>query len=400
MLAHSLSRRLFATGSAAVTLYAPAALSGQVPKDSRARKEDSTLQSLLGLTPDLDRDTDRVTRFVNLVPHLDLFGLAPLASGAGPIDPRLPIVFGLGTLPMDVDGIKINPERWEELFGFHPFTLHALLDEGPSDDYLLLMRGTFDQGTVFAALERTGYVPSDESSDIWRLGLDFEAVADLAFDTGFLGFVGASYTHVTFLGDDTMALASDVARLEGAREALTAPSASLLGNDAIASLAQAMPPDLFQAMIVQGSAFEAEVPGAPPGVSDEQREEALAAVDAIEDEHGPMPSFDAAILGRTPGGPYRESAASELDTDQRSTLLASIALDDPGQADACVAIVSERFDVLYSMSLVEPYRNLLTLESAGILDNDIAGFTFTQEDSMDGDLFDLFNAKDLQFLHF
>lgn len=399
----SLSRRRFAAGSVAVAVAIGAAgtVASQVPKPTAEPVDQSVLQSLLALTPDAmgaNPDALRETRFANLVPHLDHFGLEPLASGSDEVDLRLPAIFSLAAAPSDWPSMTADPQRWEDLFGFHPFGVRATLEQGPADDYFLLFRGEFDRDVVVEAMETTGYGQSGDAGDIWSLDLDDDARYDLAFDSGFIGLL-FSYNHVAFLDDGVLAFSSELAYIEQAQLATRDTSVSMVGNPAVNALSRSMRDDVTRALVAPGSAFSDEVIVASPAMTPEQHAEVEQALEQIEDRLGPMPAIEHAILGRTAGGPYRESVAAELDTDLRATFLASIALSDPDAAATFLEIATRRFEVMHSLSQVAPYRELLNLESADVEDG-LVVLTFAQPDEAMVSLFDLYYARDIHFLFY
>jgi len=404
MAADRFSRRQLATGSAAIlaSLVVPRPSVGQDNNDSATSDNQSILQMLLALAPDVAGSGQSVapeTRFSNLVPHLDLYGLTPISPDSNTIDPRLPAVFEFGGIPYDGASMMTNPERWQDRFGFHPLQIEAMLDQGPSDDNFLLLRGAFDRTKALTAWEATGYASMDSSRDIWRLLLDDDAKSDLAFEDFFLGFLGGSYDYVGFLNDSTIVLTSDISHIEQAQQTISQSSRVTTGHPAITSLALSMPNELSQAFILPGQSLQERGSWTNPNFSPEQREEMRQHLDSIADEYGPMPRIDAAILGRTPGGPYREDSPAVLDSDQSATYVASITPSDPAQSQECLDIATERLDVLYSVGLRERYRDLLTLESAQVVDGGIALMTFTQNGDVSHDLFDFYYAQDLQFLY-
>lgn len=403
MTAVPYSRRRFAasTVAIAVSLGAAETFARQVPKPDPEAPGESMLQLLLGLAPEVEGanpDAIRETRFANLVPHLDHFGIGPLASSRDEIDPRLPAIFSLGATPSDGPSMTADPMRWEELFGFHPFSIHAMLEQGPADDYFLALRGEFDRDAVFGALEATGYSPTGDASEVWSLDLDDVARYNLAFDSGFLGLL-FSYNHVVFLDDGVLAFASELATIERAQRAARDTSASMLGNAAVDSLSRSMPGDLTRAIVVPGRVLNDEVIVASPAMTPEQGEAAERALEQIEDRHGPMPAVEQAILGQTAGGPYRESVAADLDTDLRASFTVSVAVNDPDVGETYLAIATSRFEVLHSMSQSAPYRELLILETAEV-EEGVVVLTFAQPDDAPVNLFDLYYARDLHFLFY
>jgi len=297
------SRRAFAAGSAsvAVSLIMPTMVAGKVPRPTAPPSEatgETTLRSLLAITLDFkgkDSAVPRETRFSNLLTHYNHFGLAPLKSSNEPTDPRIPTIFQIGGVPQDSSFISTEPEHWLELFGFHPFTIQAMLDQGPLDDYFLLVQGVFDQEAVFAAWERTGYAPSEGSSNIWQLNLDDGSRFDLAFGIGFFGFLGGSYDYASFLDEKTVVLASDPYYIEQAQDALNGLIESLLDSPTVGSLTQSMPSDSCRAFILKDRAFNEEVTSTNPNLSPAQREEVRSELEAIEAQHGPMPGIVAGI---------------------------------------------------------------------------------------------------------
>lgn len=401
------SRRLFATGSvaAAAWLAVPGVVAGQDPVPTASTSDvtgESVLQSLLAMTPNLpgkDSNVPRETRFSNLLSHYSHFGLAPLKTNHDPIDPRIPAMFQFGGVPQDSSLIAFEPEHWLELLGFHPFTIHAMLDQGPLDDYFLLLRGAFEKENVFAAWERTGYALTQESSSIWHLNLDDDTRFDLAFDNGLFGFLGGSYDYAAYLDETTVVLASYRDYIEQAQQISSLSSQVTTGDLATTSLVMSMPSDLSRAFVLPGQSLRERDSWTNPNLSPTQREETRQILQSIADEYGPMPKIEAVILGRTPGGPYRKDSSTVLDSDERGTYIASIAPSDPAHGQTCLDIATERFNGLYSVGLRERYRNLLTLESAQVVDGGVASITFTQNGDVSHDLFDFYYAQDLQFLY-
>ncbi|MDQ3539134.1 MAG: hypothetical protein M3440_00460 [Chloroflexota bacterium] len=407
MAANRLSRRLFATGAAvaATALAVPGVVAAQTPVSTRSTSGvtgESVLQSLLAMTPNLlgkESNVPRETRFSNLLSHYSHFGLAPLNSNRDPIDPRIPAMFQFGGVPQDSSFIALEPEHWLELLGFHPFTIHAMLDQRPIDDYFLLLQGAFEKEAVFGAWERTGYALTQDSSNIWHLNLDNDTRFDLAFDNGLFGFLGSSYDYAAYIDETTVVLASHHDYIEQAQQASSLSSQVTTGDPAITSLTMSMPNDLSRAFMLPGQSLKERGSWTNPNLSPTQREEMRRHLKSISDEYGRTPSIKAAILGRTPGGPYRGDSLAILDSSQRATYVAAIALSDRRQSHTYLEIATQRFDVLYSVGLRQRYWDLMTLESAQVIDGGIVLMTFTQKGNDSHDLFDFYYAQDLQFLY-
>ncbi len=150
---------------------------------------------------------------------------------------------------------------WESTYGFGLTDIDQVLAVGQAPDYILIMRGDFDEESLQAAWAQSGYqAVRTQDYTIWSLfpgdAVDLSAPASRPA----LG----NLNNVVLLEDGTLIATSRLSRLEETLRVVRGDAPSLAANPSIAALLRpgAGSEHLITAMIVKGTLL-AEAPATP-----------------------------------------------------------------------------------------------------------------------------------------
>lgn len=236
--------------------------------DPAPSPEPGSLIHLLGYAGDRLRDNSLplsdIAQYADIQRWMDARGIA---MPTGPDDPawdawraELPTL----ALP-EILAMRGTDEVWISTYGFGLHDVQQVLAVGSAPDYIIVMRGNFDQETLNAAWAESGYqAVRVDGVTYWSLYPGGSVDLSAPSSRPALG----NMNNIALLDDGTLIAATRSGRLEQAIRTAQGSNPSLAANDDIRNLLAPgiEPNDLMTAILLKGSVLEIPAATARVGV--------------------------------------------------------------------------------------------------------------------------------------
>lgn len=288
------------------------------------------------------------------------------------------------------------PEGWETFLGFSPTIIETALAQPQAGEGFQLLSGTFDRDHLVRTWEASGFVLDAEGSGVWTFtGSDddwYAALEQAGLDPLLSRLdraLALPYDNVVALGEPEL-LERCVAVVGKYDQAMTAdgPPGRFVRTDHAA---------FTEAVMVSGQRFLNAGFATHPGLTADQRAEAMDFEADLLDEYGPTPVANGVMLAATAGAPYLRSNLEGLPTSP-ATYVAVVDPIESDEAPVLLEMAIARFEQHLSVVRREPFTDFLEMTSATVEPIGTVRLEFRQVGADRYDLIDMLGANDLSFL--